>query len=134
MEQIKELDNKGLREFGLIGGAIVAVVFGTILPVFRHHSLPVLPWIIGIFLGIWAIVAPATLNFVYQIWMRIGLVLGWIQTRLILGIVFYVIICPMALIKRLLNQDTMRRSFEPNLSSYALTSQIKTKESMEKPF
>ncbi len=134
MEPIKQLDNKGLREFGLIGGAIVAVIFGLILPVFRHHYLPVLPWIIGIFLGIWAIVAPATLNFVYQIWMRIGLVLGWIQTRLILGIVFYVIICPMALIKRLLNQDTMRRSFEPNLSSYALTSQIKTKESMEKPF
>jgi len=134
MEQIKELDNKGLREFGLIGGAIVAILFGLILPVFRHHSLPVLPWIIGVFFWIWAIVAPKTLNFVYQIWMRIGLALGWIQTRLILGMVFYVIICPMALIKRLLNRDSMTRSFEPNLSSYALTSKIKTKESMERPF
>lgn len=134
MEQIKKLDQKGLREFGLISGTIVAVIFGFILPVFRHHSLPVLPWIIGVFFWLWAIVAPATLNFVYKIWMRIGLVLGWIQTRLILGIVFYVIICPMALIKRLLNRDSMRRSFEPNLSSYALTSKIKTKESMERPF
>ena len=134
MEQIKELDNKGLREFGLIGGAILAILLGFILPIFRHHSLPVWPWIIGVALWIWAIVAPATLNFIYQIWMRIGLVLGWIQTRLILGIVFYVIICPMALIKRLLNQDSMMRSFEPNSSSYGLTSKIKPKESMEKPF
>ena len=134
MDQIKELDNQELKEFGLIGGLIVAVLFGLVLPVLRHHSLPVFPWIMAGLLWVWAIVAPATLNVVYQIWMRIGLVLGWIQTRIILSIVFYVMICPMALIKRLLNQDSMMRGFAPNLSTYRLTSKTKTKESMEKPF
>lgn len=113
MEQIKELDQKGLREFGLIGGSIVAVLFGFLLPVIRHHSLSVIPWVIAVILWIWAIIAPATLNFVYKNWMRIGLVLGWIQTRIILGVLFYIMITPIGLMKRLLNQAPMMRSLDP---------------------
>lgn len=134
MEQIKELDKKGLREFGLIGGSIVAVLFGFLLPVIRHHSLSVIPWVIAGFLWIWAIIAPTTLNFVYQNWMRIGLVLGWIQTRIILGVLFYTMITPIGLIRRLLNQDPMMRSFDPELPTYRQLSKLKTTESMEKPF
>ena len=54
MEQIKELEKKGLREFGLIGGSIVAVLFGFLLPVIRHHSLSLIPWVIAGVLWIWA--------------------------------------------------------------------------------
>ena len=134
MHQITELDKKGLREFGLIGGAIVAILFGLGLPITRHHSLSILPWRIAGVLWIWALVAPATLNLVYQIWMRIGLVLGWIQIRVILGVVFYIIIVPMGLMKRLLNQDSWARGFQSNLPTYRQSSRIKTKETMEKPF
>jgi hypothetical protein len=105
MHQITELDKKGLREFGLISGAIVAILLYIVLPIIRHHSLSILPWLIAGVLWIWALLAPATLNLVYQIWMRIGLVLGWIQTRVILGVVLYIIIVPMGLMKRLLNQS-----------------------------
>ena len=97
MHQIPELDKKGLREFGLIGGAIVAILFGLVLPIIRHHSLSILPWLIAEVLWIWALVAPATLQWVYQIWMGIGLILSWIQTRIILGVVFSIIIVPMGL-------------------------------------
>lgn len=134
MHQITELDKKGLREFGLIGGAIVAILFGLVLPITRHHSLSILPWLIAGILWIWALVAPATLNLVYQIWMRIGLVLGWIQTRVILGVVFYIIIVPMGLMKRLLNQDSRAPGFQSNLPTYRQSSRIRTQESMEKPF
>ncbi len=134
MEQIKELDTKGLREFGLIGGSIVAVLFGFLLPIIRHHSLSVIPWVIAGVLWIWAIIAPTTLNFIYQIWMRIGLVLGWIQTRIILGVLFYIMITPIGLIRRLLNQDPMMRSFDPELSNYRQLSKLRTRESMERPF
>ncbi|EFA72775.1 SxtJ family membrane protein [Cylindrospermopsis raciborskii] len=134
MEQIKELDKKGLREFGLIGGSIVAVLFGFLLPVIRHHSLSVIPWVVAGFLWIWAIIAPTTLSFIYQIWMRIGLVLGWIQTRIILGVLFYIMITPIGFIRRLLNQDPMTRIFEPELPTYRQLSKSRTTQSMEKPF
>ena len=132
MHEIIELDKKGLREFGLVGGSIVAVVFGFVLPILRHHSLSMVPWIIAFVLWVWAIVAPTTLNVVYQIWMRIGLVLGWIQTRIILGVLFYAMLTPMGLIKRLWNRDPMMERFEANLPTYRQLSQLRTKESMEK--
>jgi predicted membrane protein len=134
MHEIIELDKKGLREFGLVGGTIVAVVFGFVLPILRHHSLSIVPWIIALVLWVWAIVAPATLNVVYQIWMRIGLVLGWIQTRIILGVLFYAMLTPIGLIRRLWNRDPMMQRFEANLPSYRQLSQLRTKESMEKTF
>ncbi|WP_254173688.1 SxtJ family membrane protein [Planktothrix pseudagardhii] len=134
MHEIRELDQKGLREFGLIGGSIVAIVLGCVLPILRHHSLSVWPWTIAIILWIWAIVAPATLNVVYQIWMRIGLVLGWIQTRIILGLLFYIMITPMGLMKRLLDGNSTTQCFDPDLPTYRQISKQETRSSMERPF
>ena len=74
------------------------------------------------------------LNFVYKNWMRIGLVLGWIQTRIILGVLFYIMITPIGLMKRLLNQAPMMRSLDPELPNYRQLSKLRTTESMEKPF
>ena len=134
MHEIAKLNKKELRDFGLLTGAIFAVLFGLLFPWIRGHSLPSWPWIIALILGFLAVLAPITLQPVYQIWMRIGLVLGWINTRIILGIVFYGLIMPMGAIMRLLNRDTMARKFDVNLPSYRLRSQRKTRLSMEKPY
>lgn len=134
MHKIPKLDKKGLREFGLTGGAILAVVFGLLLPLLRGHALPVWPWAAAGIFWVWALLAPATLNPVYQVWMRIGLALGWVETRIILGAVFYGLILPMGLIMRLLNRDSMARRFEPSLNTYRIPSTSRTRESMEKPF
>ncbi len=134
MHQIPKLNSKELRDFGLLTGAIVAVLFGLLLPWIWGHSLPQWPWLIAAILWFLAVLAPATLKPVYQVWMRIGLVLGWVNTRIILGIVFYGMIMPMGAIMRLLNRDSMARKFDANLQTYRLPSQIKTRASMEKPF
>lgn len=134
MDPIPKLNQKELRDFGLLTGTIVAVFFGLLLPWLKGHSLPSWPWIIAVVLGFLAILAPRTLKPVYQVWMRIGLILGWVNTRLILGIVFYGLLMPMAMIMRLLNRDPMARKLEVNLPTYRLPSQRKTRESMEKPF
>ncbi len=134
MHQIPKLNQKQLRDFGLLTGAMVAVLFGLLLPWIRGHALPSIPWAIAAILWCLAVLAPKSLDPVYQVWMRIGLVLGWINTRIILGIVFYGLVTPMGAIMRLLNQDPMARKFEENLQTYRLPSQPKTRLSMEKPF
>ncbi|GAX34056.1 SxtJ family membrane protein [Nodularia sp. NIES-3585] len=135
MNEIRELDRKGLRDFGLLGGAIAAGLFGSILPLIHHESLPILPWLIAAILWVWALIAPTTLNGVYQIWMRIGLVLGWINTRIILGIVFYALLMPMGLVMRgVFRKDTMRKKLDPNLATYRIISQVQPREKMENPF
>ncbi|MBD6619319.1 sxtJ [Komarekiella sp. 'clone 1'] len=135
MDEIQQLDRKGLRDFGLIGGAIAAGLFGSLLPLIHHESIPILPWLIAAILWVWALIAPTTLNSVYQIWMRIGLVLGWINTRIILGIVFYALLMPMGLVMRgVFHQDPMKRKLDADLATYRVISQVKPRETMEKPF
>ncbi len=134
MHQIPKLNKKELQNFGLLTGAIVAFLFGLLLPWSRGHSLPPIPWIIAVILWFLAFVTPMALKPVYQVWMRMGLVLGWVNTRFILGLVFYVLVMPMGVIMRLLNRDPMSRQFEVNCQTYRLPSQRKTRASMEKPY
>ncbi|AVH65374.1 MULTISPECIES: SxtJ family membrane protein [unclassified Nostoc] len=135
MNEIQQLDRKGLRDFGLLGGAIAAGLFGSLLPLIHHESLPILPWVIASILWVWALIAPATLNGVYQIWMRIGLVLGWINTRIILSIIFYILIAPIGLIMRgVFHHDAMARKLDGDVKTYRIINQVKPINKMEKPF
>lgn len=135
VHDIPKLDRRGLRKFGLTTGAIFAVLFGFLLPLlFRHWPPPAWPWVIGTVLGVWALVSPSTLNPVYHLWMRFGLALNWINTRIILGAVFYAMIAPMGAIKRLFGSDAMRRDLDPDLPTYRVPSKPRNKMSMERPY
>ena len=44
---IPELDRTGLREFGIVTGGIVAVLFGLLFPWLLERSFPLWPWVNG---------------------------------------------------------------------------------------
>ena len=134
MEKIVKLNRKYLREFGLLTGTIIAVLFGLIIPWVKGHSFSFVPWMIAVIFWLLSLLTPMTLKPIYHTWMKIGAVLGWINTRLILGLIFYGIMMPMGLIMHLLKRDTMSKNFDVNLSTYRLISQPKNKTNMEKPF
>jgi hypothetical protein len=131
---ILELDRKGLREFGLTTGGLVAVLFGLFFPWLLNAAFPFWPWIVCVILVFWALLAPATLKPVYRGWMRFGLLLNRITTPIILGSVFFLVLAPMALIMRLRGRDPMARKFETETKSYRVVSKKMPKENMEKPF
>ena len=87
--KIEDLDKRGYRKFGLLTGAILAVLFGLIIPYLLSHGYPKWPWIIAATLAVFALAAPMALKYPYRLWMRFGLVMNWINTRLILGLLFY---------------------------------------------
>ncbi|MCI0557030.1 MAG: SxtJ family membrane protein, partial [Nitrososphaera sp.] len=64
----------------------------------------------------------------------IGHVLGWINSRIILGFIFYVMILPIGLIMRLFGRDPMRRRFENRASSYRVQSKNQPNDHLERPF
>lgn len=134
MHDIPELDRAGLRKFGLTTGAIVAVLFGLLIPWLISADNPLWPWLIAAPLVLWALVAPATLNPVYRGWMRVGGMIGAVTNRLILGIVFFLILLPMGVIMRLLGRDTMARKFDAHLPSYRIPSRRRSEKNMERPF
>ena len=134
MSDQKKLTIKELREFGLLTGGIIAGLFGLILPLIKGHSLPIIPWVIGIVLVGLAIFLPKSLDPIYRVWMKIGLALGWVNSRIILSIVFFLILTPMAFIMKLLKRDTMARKFDFQVESYRVSSKVHPNSGMEKPY
>ncbi len=51
-------------------------------------------------------------------WMTLAFALGWINTRIILGIVFYLIFTPVGLMMRLFQKDSMGLRFDKQAASY----------------
>ena len=134
MSENKKLTIKDLREFGFLTGGIVAGLFGLILPLIKGHSLPIIPWIIAIILAGLALFLPKSLDPIYRFWMKIGLYVGWLESRIVLSIVFFIILTPMALIMKLLKRDTMARSFDFQAETYRISSTIHPNTGMEKPY
>ena len=131
---IGKLDKQMLRNFGLITGAIISVVFGLFLPWVFNHDLPYWPWLITGILWGWAMLSPLSLFPVYRIWMRIGYGLGWINSRIILGVMFYVIFLPSGLIMRLAGKDPMARTLNKSQDSYRVPHTLRHKDHVERPF
>ena len=110
-------DGKQLRTFGLMVGGIFCAI-GLWPAIVRGQNARLWALTIGILLLIPALVAPRILGPVYRIWMTAGEALGWVNTRILLGLVFYGLITPMGLIMRLFGNNAMRRTYEPDVESY----------------
>jgi len=132
--QIKALDKQGLRKFGLTMAVIIIALFGMIIPWILDVKIPWWPWIIGLIFIICSITAPLKLKAFYHFWIRLGFILNKITNPIILGILFFTIFFPVACILKLLGRDSMARKIDNSVETYRITSQARSKESMERPF
>jgi len=123
-----------LRNFGLVTAGLVAGVFGLALPWLRHQEFHRWPWVLSGALILPALAWPPALRYVHWLWVRIGLVLGWINSRIILTILFFVVILPLGLLMRALGHDPVARKLDPQAPTYRVSSRKRTRESMERPF
>lgn len=123
-----------LRLFGLMMGGFIAVIFGLLIPWIWDLEFPEWPWMAAAVFIVWGLAAPASLSPVFRVWMKFGGVLGWINTRLLLGLVFYLMFFPLGVIMRLFGWDAMHRKLNANAQSYRVPSKVAARNNMEKPF
>ena len=107
-KEIPDLDNPGLRQFALVFSAIVAGLFGIVMPLLFGHWSAV-PWIVAVGVTLWGLLAPSTVRPFYRIWMRLGMIMNAITTPVILGVVYYAVVLPYGVVLRLLGKDPMTR-------------------------
>lgn len=132
-----KIENPGvheLRKFGLIFGAILVALFGLLLPWLFDFAWPVWPWIIAAISCTWALVHPGSLFPVYLVWMKFGHIMGWINTRIILGIMFYVIFFPVGVFMRMIAKDPMARKLDDSIASYRKESSPLDRNHIERPY
>ena len=131
---IPELDRKGLRNFGLTTGAAIVAIFGLFFPWLLELDWPAWPWVVAVVFWSLALIVPLWLRRVYNAWMRFGLLASRVMTPVVLGIVFFAMISPMALVRRLTGSDPLQRTLDPNRKSYRVRSTKSPSEKLEKPF
>ncbi|MDW8322971.1 MAG: SxtJ family membrane protein [Burkholderiales bacterium] len=126
------LESHQLRSFGLLTGAIVAVLFGLLLPWLFSHAWPLWPWVLAALLAGLGLLLPRALAPVYRGWMKFGHVMGIINSRILLGLVFYGLLTPMGALMRALGWDAMRR--RRHAASYRVPSRNRDKHHFERPY
>jgi hypothetical protein len=129
----EQLNMKELRNFGLIVGGVFLII-GMWPLVWRGEGMRL--WALGLggVLVTLGLLLPAALAPVFKVWMKVGHVLGWINTRIILGILFYGLITPMGMVMRLFGWDAMRRVLERDAHTYRVVRQPRPKSHMTRQF
>ena len=117
-----EVTKSALRQFGLMIGSIFLLV-GLWPFVWRQEAVRIWAVVPGALLVMAGLVIPGILKHIYQGWMWVGHVMGWVNTRIILGVLFYGIVTPMGLIMKMTGHDPMRRSYEPESQTYRVIRQ-----------
>ncbi|MBO8204963.1 hypothetical protein HA143_07295 [Prochlorococcus marinus CUG1415] len=103
------ISKKILREFGFLMSFAFPILIGWLLPYLYGHSFRTWTLLISFPLLIFSIAAPSLLSYPYKAWMKLGYFLGWFNSRIILGIVFILVLQPIALIMRISGHDPLRR-------------------------
>jgi len=134
MHSANETSDQQLKHFGLLLGGILICFFGVLLPWFLNKQPGHWPFYFGFPLLLAGQFKPKALKRLYQFWMKVGAVLGWINTRILLALVYFLIFTPIGLTMRLVKSDPMHRKFDKNLSSYRKNCAVQEKSQMERPF
>lgn len=125
---------KELRQFGLVIGTVVGLVFGLLLPWLVGFAHPLWPWIVFGVLVLWALVWPASLRILWAPWMRMAHVLGKINTAILLAMLYFTMFTVMGLFARLFGHDPMARRRNAGSESYRVQSREPKQQNLKRPY
>lgn len=105
-----------VRKFGVLF-AVVSALLAAYLA-WKGHST--WPWPLGtaLFFLVTGFFVQPLLRPLYVGWMKFAFVLGWINTRLILGVFFYLLLTPLGIVMRLFGRDALHRKFDRTAATY----------------
>ena len=100
-----------LRRFGLT--LALPLAFLATLGAWRGHTtLPAVLAGLAAALGGLAFMAPHWLRLVHAYWMRGAEGLGWFNTRVLLGLVYFFVMTPIGIVMRLMGRDPLDRGLK----------------------
>ena len=104
------------REFGLVVGSAAVLLGAWWSYRGKFASVALALILLGTALIVLGLVLPKTLVYPNKAWMKLASVLGVVVTHIILAIVFFLIVTPIGVIKRLSGWDPLRRRMAPSAS------------------
>lgn len=101
------------REFGLIVGSILALLGGWWVYRGKFFEVACVGLVVGALLVGFGLLFPRALVYPHKAWMMLAEVLSYVMTRIILGLVFFLIVTPIGVTKRLMGWDPLSRRAGP---------------------
>jgi hypothetical protein len=118
IEEIKSIKSgkRELRQFGITIGIVLGLL--GLLFLWREKEWFSYLLIVSIvFLSI-GLVLPLLLKPVHKIWMVLALLIGWLVTRVIIIVLFYLVVTPIGLLARLFGKDFLDTKIDRDVNSY----------------
>jgi len=118
IEEIRNISTakSEIRKFSYLVGSILILISLYIL--WRGTSDFRILFGIGSGLILLGIIVPIILKPIYYVWMVFAAILGWVMTRVILSIVFYLIVTPIGLIAKIFRKKFLDLSFITDDNTY----------------
>ena len=136
LEEIKNIktEKNDLKNFGITIGIILLVIAGFLF--YKEKGSFQILLTFGITFCILGIAIPFILKPIYWVWMIFATILGWIMTRVILSLLFYIIFTPIGLIPRFFGKQFLELRWDKSKESYwnFRTNEHLKKENYEKQF
>ena len=104
----ERISKKQLREFGLIIGFGFPLFIGFLIPSLLGHGFRIWTLWVAVPAFILGITSPHLLHYPYKSWILLGNALGWVNSKIILGLVFIFVLQPIAFLMRLTGYDPLR--------------------------
>jgi Na+/proline symporter len=97
------------RRFGLTLGAAFALLGGLLW--WRGHAVGALASIVvATVVAAAGLIIPARLEPVERAWMKLAHALSWVTTPLFMGVVYFLVITPIGIVRRSLGRSALHRS------------------------
>ena len=118
LEEIKNIksEKSDLQKFGITIGVILLIIAGFLF--WKEKESFQILFTFGVTLFILGIAIPFILKPIYWIWMIFATILGWIMTRVILSLLFYVIFTLIGLILRSFGKQFIELNWDKTDSTY----------------
>ena len=110
------ISKKQLREFGFLIGIGFPIFIGWLIPAISGHLFKTWSLWVGIPSLLLGIIKPSLLFYPYKGWMILGLILGWINSRIILGLIFLLVLQPIALVMKIFGYDPLKKNKSNDIS------------------
>lgn len=117
-----EISKVVLRKFGLLVGGVFLLI-GVWIYYSSQSLIGIIFLSIGVLLFVFGILLPDLLLRVYKVWMGLAFALGWIVSRVLLIILFYLVITPIGFLARVFRKEFLDLKFRDGKNSYWVSRQ-----------
>ena len=104
------------RSFGITFFLVFSLV--GIWPLLNSESIRIWSIVISLIFLFLGLIKSRHLTPLNKLWSRFGILLGSIVSPIVMGLVFFVVLTPVAIVMKLIGKDILKKKFNKNKKTY----------------